>query len=226
MNLLEVQNMHKQKTENTTENTTERKDSASHPFDAHATDSNPSTSSLQGAEKSARTDKAPTQGKRAEDEQQPPSDGGAVPPKLKSILAWIIDDTWSGQHSARECPPGMSKRMLGPLMGTAKDKDKRLEPKATEEEIYAFGRWYRYYNPQLSLPSDGKVASWFGQFRAHPDYARRVQDAHLYVERLYRNPPPIVPEEPKVYVDPAVGRAAVQEALRALYPNRYSGDAS
>jgi len=185
----------------------------------------PDASFVERDEISTPAEHSPKAGHKSKGEQHPLQSSAKGSPTPRSLLAWIIDDVWAGQQSERHCSPGMSKRLIGPLMGTAKQIDNRLEPKATEEEIYAFGRWYRYYNLHLPMPMEAKVASWFGQFRAAPDYASRVNDARLYVERLYRNPLSPQEEKPVVYVDPAVARAAVQDAMRAMWGHNHTGDA-
>lgn len=229
-----VQNLHDEIPETTTEETTEkRKDFAPATQDAFAPSQSAfdtmsaedvcnvlnasASSSVQGPEISTPVESSTQRTAKTKDKNAPPI--APAPPAPRSLLAWIIDDVWSGQQSERMCSPGMSKRLIGPLMGTGKQIDNRLEPKATEEEIYAFGRWYRSMNPRLPMPMQEKVASWFGQFRAAPDYASRVNDAHFYVERLYRNPTtPTIEEAPVVYVDRDVAQAAIQGAMRAMFP--------
>lgn len=180
--------------------------------DAPVLPSQTDTSSVQGAEKSARTDKAPKAEKKAQDILPPdPHSAAPLPPKEKSILAWIIDDVWANRQGARTDAHGVWKRLLPVLVGNSKKAD-NVEPPATECEIVAFGRWYRYYNPQTALPMDAKVASWFGQFRLASDYERRVRSVEKEVAILYHGE--AIAPKPDTNPSSTVSQADIDAALK------------
>lgn len=208
-----------------------RKDSAPATADAHATDSNPSTSSLQGAKKSARTDKAPTRGKRAEDEQQPPSPTPSPTLRAKSVLQRVIDDQWQHPYTGTPAPAdshdGVWRVLLPQLMGTAAQKGRKeynLSPAATEGEIYAFGKWYRRTNPDIPMPKSAeKLMLWFCQFRTCEDYGSRMQTAEREVGILYRGmgKPSQAPPESAAFDDmPSItSDHPAAQAFARLFPN-------
>jgi len=149
---------------------------------------------LQGDEqKTARAQIAENHLSKATATDSPPV--APAPPKEKSILAWIIDDAWSGKEGKRTDAAGMSTRLIPVLMGRSKKYD-CLDPIATEPEIYGFVRWYRWQHPNTSLPMEGKLASWFGQWRASSDYPSRLETSTHMVERLYHasTPAPVIEE--------------------------------
>lgn len=137
--------------------------------------------------------------KKLQQPTTPPSDCAAVPPKEKSILAWLIDDRWANSKGKRSDPQGQSSRLIPVLMGTSKKHD-TVNPAASEDEIMAFSIWYRETHQNTSLPMESKLASWFGQFRGLADYARRVKEAAYYVEKIYHAAP--LPPEPEREIVP------------------------
>lgn len=208
--------VHEVKQRRTEEPTEEEKESYASASAAHAQwPSNLQTStpsiaqnaeivSLEGTERSARAENSTRKSRSATTTTTPPptpspSTGKPVAdrPAQKSILAWIIDDAWAGKIGERNAPVGMSARLTPVLMGTSKKHD-CVTPKATEEEIFAFVRWYRAAYPHTPLPMEAKVASWIGQFRASNEYDMRRRTARDLVAKIYHAAPaPVVPVDEK-----------------------------
>ena len=139
--------------------------------------------SVQGEKQ--KPDKGKTKATTPPSSARPPKDK-AQSTGEKSILHWLIDDRWTNTRGKRSDPMGLSSRLVPVLMGKSTRVD-NINPAASEDEIMAFSIWYRETHPNTSLPMESKLAAWFGQFRACPDYVQRLKDAAHYVKHIYHS---------------------------------------
>jgi hypothetical protein len=171
----------------------DRKDIAPAIASAQPAPSTPDTSSVAGQD-SARAEHAPKRTAKAKDKDAPLIPHVPPTPRAKSVLQRVIDDQWQHPYTGTPAPAdshdGVWRALLPQLMGNAAQKGRKeynLSPAATEDEIYAFGKWYRRTNPDIPMPKSGeKLLLWFGQFRTCADYASRMTVAAHEMNILYR----------------------------------------
>lgn len=197
-----VQNLHDEIPETTTEETTEkRKEIAPASANASAPLSNPSSSSVEEPEISTPVESSTQRTVTDKDDTTPLSPSSAPPPspkKARGVLERIIIDQWQTPYTGTPCPvegsKGVAAFLLPQMVGRATAKSGRAEfnfdVPVTDEEVYAFGKWYRKHQPDTPMPLDaGKLAMRFEQFRTCEDYAERLKTAAHEVGILYRGKP-------------------------------------
>lgn len=121
-------------------------------------------------------------------------------PKVKSrgVLERVIIDQWQSPYTGNPCPiegpKGVAAFLLPQMVGNASLKSGRaefnFETPVTDDEVYAFGKWYRKHVPDTPMLMDaGKLAMRFEQFRTCEDYASRLRVAAHEVGILYKGKP-------------------------------------
>jgi hypothetical protein len=211
---LNVHKMHDEKTENTTERTTEKKETTlsasaesavfpvNDPYDLSFEAVDPVMFPVKGEKQiSAMEEKGSKRLSKPTTTPPPPP-----PPPPPAPVAVDDVERFSGKLDAAKGTKGKGNRMahiidtawrktvsgylLPQLMGKADKPDRKpynLTPACTEAEIWSFCNWWRSTHPaHIQVPTKGSsIHDAIIEYRGLPDYETRIADAEYDVGKLF-----------------------------------------